>query len=252
MRACLFCGGRPVTREHVVPEWTAKSLGVRRLTSTSLVDRKPVGTAWEAVGSFEVVAKVICKRCNEGWLSRHENRIQPYLEPILHGKREQLDEAGQEWVAAWIWKTFLVMDTMYEPRTFGPKDAERFFRYRVAPRRDAWVFIGRIKPSHHVSTGGRAITPIVTSVTGTTEGTVAVWTLKVGCFITQAIHVVRVPGGPTLPFVVRPDHFARRLPAIWPPHEQSHPSIPLEAAEFQNLALRLRAAGRFGWGKSRE
>jgi len=228
----------------------ARSLGVARLTATSIVDRQQVGGSWQTVGSFEVVAKAICKTCNGEWLAQEENRVKPYLEPILHGKRERLDEASREWLAAWIWKTFLVMDTLYKPRTFTVGDAERFLKYRVPPRKDAWILIGRIKPGPNLSTGGRAITPIVTSVTGKEEGNASVWTVKVGSFVAQAIHLVRGPECPRLSFVIRPDRFASKLSSIWPPAGEVHGSIPLEPDDFHELALRLRGSSRCGWMKS--
>lgn len=46
--------------------------------------------------------RVVCERCNNGWMSRLQDKAKPVLIPLLTNKRWQLDLESQKTLASWI------------------------------------------------------------------------------------------------------------------------------------------------------
>ena len=58
-----------------------------------------------------ITAKVICRACNNEWLSGIDDAAARVLKPLIRGEQEvALDRAGQTAVAAWIYKCALIFD----------------------------------------------------------------------------------------------------------------------------------------------
>jgi hypothetical protein len=78
-RSCVFCGGTPLTREHVFPRWLARVLpaqdrwrgqdlavvGGESITSSDL----PVTTRRMGEPFPDSTVARVCARCNNGWMN---------------------------------------------------------------------------------------------------------------------------------------------------------------------------------------
>ena len=85
-RVCVFCGGTPVTLEHVWPRWVAAILADGGPVQVERgVDDEPA--TWQQV-SLEVTIRRVCAICNNGWLSELEQAAKPRLEPLILGDTE--------------------------------------------------------------------------------------------------------------------------------------------------------------------
>jgi hypothetical protein len=105
-RACIFCGGTPLTVEHVWPEWVARlfdTTSVRITRSGS----KPVAYSARTI---ELKAAVVCEPCNTGWMNRVENAARPILTPMIKGQCATLDRPAQFVAAFWAVKTAMVFE----------------------------------------------------------------------------------------------------------------------------------------------
>lgn len=120
-RTCIFCGGSPVTLEHVWPKWL---LGRFRTTGFlhTLARTGPRPVTFSKP-SIEVTANCVCGPCNSGWMSRLEVQGQPWLEPLLEGRHVTLDSVAQRTISAWATKTAMVFE-----HTLSLPDDEVYWR----------------------------------------------------------------------------------------------------------------------------
>lgn len=106
-KPCLFCGAAgSLSREHVIPRWAAKELGV------GAVSEERSGKA-RKLDALSIVLPQVCVRCNTGWMNKLEQRTAPLLAPMLLGPASALpivlDPLQQAVLATWAVKTSLLL-----------------------------------------------------------------------------------------------------------------------------------------------
>ena len=118
---CVFCGddSARLTDEHVFADWITDFYAER-------VGKLPYGTVEMGTSSgelrqfrtvpFQQVVKIVCAKCNNGWMGSLENRVKPYLSKMLVGQNSRLRANAQRDLARWCVKTVMVMEH------FNPKD----------------------------------------------------------------------------------------------------------------------------------
>jgi hypothetical protein len=112
-KPCAYCGQvmtkakvnvpNKMTEEHGFPKWIAPYLGDLSGGVTHTIRdgvRGPILRQWEA-DTFDIVARKVCRRCNEGWMNDLERAVRPHLVPLLQGRRWVLDAPAQRIMAAW-------------------------------------------------------------------------------------------------------------------------------------------------------
>ena len=143
-RACIFCGGRPLTREHLLPAWLAGVLP----SDDPVIQFRTVGPGegdhreWSR-RPFRQNTRFVCERCNSGWMSRLEETSRPVLAPAIRREPCIFDQEQQGVAAAWAFKTCLVLQAT---QSEGPPLAPPFHflhvrRSRTPPPQVA-VWIG--------------------------------------------------------------------------------------------------------------
>lgn len=134
-RKCIFCGGAgKISKEHVFGLWL-KELFPRDEHTT----HKSVYTAWlDESGSHTPAEKrgqlqghvgskslkVVCQRCNSGWLSQLETRVRIVLTPLITGKNRNLLGDQQTLLATWATKIAMVAEH-FRPIDDGISQDER-------------------------------------------------------------------------------------------------------------------------------
>jgi hypothetical protein len=69
--------------------------------------------------------RVVCERhCNNGWMSRLQEKAKPYLLPLVLGQTTAMDVAAQGIVAAWIAMTVMVAE-YFDPSMAAVSYAQR-------------------------------------------------------------------------------------------------------------------------------
>src|SRR5689334_2998942 len=108
-RGCIFCGGRPLSKEHVWPQWIRKVQGDRGMAHYR---REIAGdmTAWRDV-DYNLQVKAVCKPCNHGWMSDLETAVQPILSSLIVGNGRNLYRDGQRILATWATKTAMMFQS---------------------------------------------------------------------------------------------------------------------------------------------
>lgn len=116
--ACIFCGhAGKLTNEHVFPQWLLEVIpGEGRVQHEWIA---PAGSnsksrKWTA-DVFSLTAKVVCERCNNGWMNDLEESARPFLESMIRGHGRTLYDHGRQQVAYWGLKTAMMVDCAQEP-----------------------------------------------------------------------------------------------------------------------------------------
>lgn len=127
---CIFCGDSDMTEEHLIAAWVLRAFHRRR--------RPDPGFTGTFVGGGEMrlspkepisTAKVVCRRCNNGWLSVVDNAAAEVLKPLIRGDDTvTLDAKGQTVFAAWIYKCALIFDAAAKANDGGLASLREGFR----------------------------------------------------------------------------------------------------------------------------
>jgi hypothetical protein len=139
-RVCVFCGGTPVTLEHVWPRWVAAILadgGPVQVERRGLDDEP---ATWQQV-SLEVTVRRVCAVCNNGWLSELEQAAKPLLEPLILGGTQNLTPAELDTVALWCVKTALLFQFTHPERRDAPDDHYPWLYEHRTPPPNTFVWI---------------------------------------------------------------------------------------------------------------
>jgi hypothetical protein len=89
--------------------------------------------------------KVVCAHCNNGWLSRIQERAKPYLIPLIRGQATVVGHDGQRAVAAWC--AMATMTGEYidrDPGAVAVSQADRNYLREHQATPPGWkIWIGR-------------------------------------------------------------------------------------------------------------
>lgn len=164
MRACVFCGGIPLTREHVYPQWlrqfSAPQAYIQREGSyqdpfpQTVVRQDEQGkyvVVDEARGNktpvlHEVTVKSVCASCNNGWMSRLEGAVQGPLKRMADPPKPPphiVSNQTQTLLATWAHKCFMMYDQYRDARdrVFVDEDFVNFKKFQKPPR-SARIYMG--------------------------------------------------------------------------------------------------------------
>ncbi len=118
-RACIFCGQRPLTDEHVWPQWLSGVISLGKMVDVSRASGAEgvanTRQSWTAP-PFTTTVKRVCERCNTGWMSRLEDSAKPLLTPMISGQSAVLSPDDQRVVAIWAFKTILMFQWTHADR----------------------------------------------------------------------------------------------------------------------------------------
>ena len=135
-RDCLFCGASgPLTDEHVYGKWLRKlgytGEGVREIVPGD--GSKPI---FQRGGPFSKTLKIVCRPCNNEWMSGMETAVEPLLTTMFNarGTSVRLDEAAQLTLARWAFKTAAVISRIKYSDPFPIAHRREFHRGDQPPR----------------------------------------------------------------------------------------------------------------------
>jgi hypothetical protein len=101
-----------MTEEHLIASWAYRAFAERRKPTNGFRATLSAGRMQIHDGDADLTAKVICRECNNGWVSRIDNAAAQVMRPLVRGQSEvALDCEGQAAVAAWIYKSALMFDS---------------------------------------------------------------------------------------------------------------------------------------------
>lgn len=148
LERCIFCGGHPTTEEHIVADWVLRAFARAKKPNFGLAGTfvAPGQMRLEAAEPIST-AQVVCKACNNGWMSQIDNAASQVLKPLVQGNdTADLGTSAQSAVASWIFKSALTFDAL-QSGDAGPLAGLRraFAASRSAPA-GSTIYLGPATP----------------------------------------------------------------------------------------------------------
>lgn len=116
-RICLFCEKKANSPEHMWPKWmapyfdrTSHDLSVETWTRIGFREHEEPGQRIRYGHPTTRTLKVVCKPCNNMWMSRMETAAKPHLKPMLLGTPVMLCADAQLALTQWITLKMMVWE----------------------------------------------------------------------------------------------------------------------------------------------
>ena len=151
-RACIFCGGTKMSKQHIWPAWAARMLNEvgpwRHVTQIERDGERLEPRSWLR-DPFEETTKAVCRACNNGWMSALEDRAKPHLEAMLRLQTQELHPEGQRTLAAWALQTALILiHTQGARHGVASKQEHVFLREHDEPSHNIKVWFAAYTGEH--------------------------------------------------------------------------------------------------------
>ena len=264
-RKCIFCQlNNANSREHFYPEWMHDLLPmgsdgkysgeiINQHPKTRVVSRHDRRTKPGELYTKKI--KVVCQRCNNGWMSGLEIAVQPLLTPIIKGESATFDRKDLEIIAQWATLKALVCEHDTPSTAVTPQeDRTAFMEMLTIPayfniyllNHSCPTRIGYVRTSHTVSlTRDGPLPPLEGRQKNTQQISVILGSVMLH------INAARLDGFRIEDFLTMPAIMSRR---IWPPNiaPLTWPSAPiLTNDQMQALAYsieRISEQPNVKWG----
>jgi hypothetical protein len=144
--SCIFCGGTPVTREHLWPDWLRRELAITESFDHRIegeVDGLETRDINFSRPPFNQVVRAVCAACNGGWMSRIEANAKPILQDLVYGHGRRLDRDDKRKLATWAFLKACVFDELHPQEPVVPAEHRaRLFTYRLPPATGVAIWLG--------------------------------------------------------------------------------------------------------------
>lgn len=145
-KGCIFCGGQPLTREHLWPNWLRKELGISEkwdLRIEGEVDGVETRDTSFSQPPFAQTVKAVCAECNGGWMSDIEAAAKPLLQQLVYGRGRRLHLGEQRILANWALLKACVFDEVHPLERVVPDAHRRYlYEHRQPPPDGLWIRLG--------------------------------------------------------------------------------------------------------------
>jgi hypothetical protein len=137
---CLFCEREADSAEHLFPDWLNEVLP--NIQPTTFVLGGPGGfRGWKSDKPATQKLRVVCKSCNNEWMSGIEGEAKPLLIPMINGQKCRLDIDQQQIVASWAFSRTVIGEWLNPGSAAIPTDHRHWLREHLEPPPQVKVFI---------------------------------------------------------------------------------------------------------------
>jgi hypothetical protein len=134
-RGCIFCGAKPLTREHLFPLWLSE---IVRDGADFFSHADGKGRNWSHP-KLDIKVKCVCGPCNWGWMHELEDEAAPTLTPLIRGEARTLTANDQRLIGRWVAKTATVVTSVERRAAQVPADLRRLVRDQTEPPRNVHI-----------------------------------------------------------------------------------------------------------------
>lgn len=192
---CIFCGlSKPSSTEDVLPKWARYAINP---TSKVTIRAEPGGSTASTQHLVLTLDDMVCEVCNTGWMHQLEEKVKPFVKPMLtnqHGA--DLDVTQQRDLARWaVMKALLVEHVMRKQNpplraTVGYAASEPELAWLMAqdeppPRSRVWLGAFDPEGTHTVLTQARLMQSVPAPGSGSDPLPSHMTTLTIGCVLFQ-------------------------------------------------------------------
>ena len=161
-RRCSFCQEPGGSREHALPLWLTRTMGIESEPAHPGMVSTERGLELQGNprATGDLVTKRVCHQCNNGWMRDLENRIIPLLSPLVTIDTPTFDRASLEplranlsLVCRWLMKTAVTLSQVMPPGKDGtlPGDAPSWAFRNEVPKScmlyAGWIEDARFHPT---------------------------------------------------------------------------------------------------------
>ena len=121
---CIFCGGWPVTREHIFRSSWKDKFYVSGVEREFVQNRDGRFSARTDAAAFELIVKRVCETCNNGWMKKLDRDVEEWLrnpdvaEPSISPKEFR----------RWAIKIAILRSLIDQPRgIYTPEDVQKLY-----------------------------------------------------------------------------------------------------------------------------
>ena len=137
---CVFCGARANSREHAVPAWIARRLGIREFLPVDTAYIVGLARRKQPISFASHRARIFCSDCNKHF--KHlEDAVIPFLVPMATGRVVSLDGERQALLALWAAKTAVALIAASAPELgeVVPLEHRQTIRVDGMAPADTWI-----------------------------------------------------------------------------------------------------------------
>jgi hypothetical protein len=151
LASCIFCGGQPVTHEHVWSRWSHRYLPKGKnkwfaFHGTEYPDRTDIEIVKHPGDPLDWKVACVDERCNNGWMRELENVARPILIPLIQGDETPrfFGQKERSTIAAWVALKATIQEHAPRGNTISHHtQLRRLWKRRLAPE-DTWrIWLGR-------------------------------------------------------------------------------------------------------------
>jgi hypothetical protein len=186
---CIFCGGTPMSREHLWPNWLRQEAAIAELFDHRLeqeVDGVETRDINFSTPPFNQVVRAVCAACNGGWMSTIEANVKPIMQDLIYGRGRTLDRDDKRKIATWAFLKACVFDELHPREQVVPREhCARLFTYKKPPPTGVAIWLGTYEAQE---VGHYAYQGLLVARTGLPDPerpTVYIATITVGTLIIQ-------------------------------------------------------------------
>ena len=151
-RQCLFCDHSANSGEHLWSQWMSPQYPKTTRDKSQETWRRigPGGTyapQERIYGGHPTNRKIncVCRDCNSGWMGELESEAKPTIEPMMRGRRTNLNRAAQETVTRWLTLKMMVFEQADRGKPPSDEDATVFTRTDTLAFRDTLAIPGNMR-----------------------------------------------------------------------------------------------------------
>jgi hypothetical protein len=223
MGKCAFCPRTAkLSGEHLWSEWMGSLFrGTRFRFRQRDVQGNIIGT-WPSL-EIDLKAKVVCKPCNEGWMSNLEDRhARPALADLIVGRGVDLivSQSRANAIALFAFKTAVIVDHMRRDTPFFRRSVRYHFAESLEMPSNVQMWFAEYLP---VSSGRFTSYYHQHSTGAANRFKLYVCTYAVGHFVFQVVaarsvgQVAFVPAGGDFEYLAVPFWPSIPIGFVWPP-----------------------------------
>lgn len=160
-QSCIFCGSRPVNREHIFSRAWIRELmpSVQPLRHRHIrqgAEGASLHDIWWQKHEADLVVKCVCATCNSGWMSDIDEAAKPLATQMALGVTTVLETVAKQLaLARWMTKVAFMFDQTQARPLVDSGDHHGFYE-TMRPPPSSMIWLGRaLPPDGMFSAGGR-------------------------------------------------------------------------------------------------
>jgi hypothetical protein len=258
-RICIFCSNPANSREHIWANWLKDYVPRTQINYdeariwVNADGRKEPSLRHRAGDPRSRSLRIVCAACNNGWMSRMQERAKPILVPLIRGEDRTLDAKEQGAVSGWAALLVIIAEYAHRDWVSVPVVDRAWIKSSSLAPPNWLVWAGRFIAPHGESRMSRSVFPIVSNAEFATlagrEG-VRLFNGQASTFLVGQLLVHTLSAPRRLRFTLDPK-LELKLRLICPPRRQVEwPPGAISEDEYVDLtqAVRQRIFWRTGLG----